>query len=238
VDLIGRPYAGLVGERIDTPSRQVHVDVGANNQFAVFLRPDVSDPQMDIQDNGDLTLRGHATIHGDVRVAQGAVDFSVLKEPTNSQPWRIYGANRDGKQQLRVEMDDGAGNEVVIGSWSQGEFNACLTITGDCKVKVHGTLIVDNLVDQSNQSISASSAPLSEDAKRMVLGSYISGVGGASTLMDEFYRRLAQSTQPPVAMAAASAASSPSDIARTMVENDVYAAIALRDELNRYLNQG
>ncbi len=115
-----RPYVGLVGEAILTPSRQARVVIGDappaapdDRRFAVFLRAEDDDPcgvapapvaQLEIvtHDAGPdadgrqrwatrIDLRGETTVHGNVAISAGALRVDEeAAEPSSPQPWRVY----------------------------------------------------------------------------------------------------------------------------------------------------
>ena len=125
---------------------------------------------LSMKQDGTTTVNGTTTVHGDIKVDGGAFVFGTGPQRSSStpelpQPWQIYrvpmqlDATKAGqlgepiKNQLRIEMAN-ADSEVVIGHWSVEEkkFKPCLTVTSDCKVIVHGDLIVENnLIEMKKQ---------------------------------------------------------------------------------------
>jgi hypothetical protein len=91
VSLDGRPYAGLVGEMVRHPTDNAWVEIGTplasqgnESRFAVYLIPpgqdpqDVSgglDPRLEVSSGGQITLRGDASLHGNLVMEQGALAF-------------------------------------------------------------------------------------------------------------------------------------------------------------------
>lgn len=166
VDLEGRPYAGLTGEFVRSPSGNALMQVGAEREddpyrFAVYLNPGQAPPSplplsertpdLAIETDGEIKIFHDTTLYGDLNVDGGAVVLGGGPEYESSKPWRIYhavlppdvNAGVPQIEQLRVEMSppDTSG-EVVVGYWSaqQKKFVPCLTIANDCRVTVHGDL--------------------------------------------------------------------------------------------------
>ncbi|MBP8947360.1 MAG: hypothetical protein KBG73_00860 [Candidatus Promineofilum sp.] len=116
----GRPYVGLVGEAILTPSRRARVVIGDappaapnDRRFAVFLRAEDDDlcgvapaPEAQLEitttdagadDSGlqrwatRIDLRGETTVYGNVAISAGALQVDdEATEPGAPQPWRVY----------------------------------------------------------------------------------------------------------------------------------------------------
>jgi predicted flap endonuclease-1-like 5' DNA nuclease len=180
VDLEGRPYAGLVGEFVRSPSGKALLQVGAErvddpNRFAVYLDPDEEPPSplplpgklpdLAIEENGEIKIYHDTTLYGDLTVDGGAVILEGGPEYDAAQPWRFYHTVADSEtspgvqiEQLRVEMaPQGSPGEVVIGHWSaqKKKFVPCLTVDNDCLVTVHGSLEVQGSMDVKGSIISA-----------------------------------------------------------------------------------
>jgi hypothetical protein len=206
-DMSDRPYAGLVGERLDAPSGRARVQIGAEQQadprrFAVWIEdpkhPGVleTEPRLRIDQAGDLQLRGNAEIGGGLTVGD-AVQLEPGQPPPTQSPWSLYRVAQSGDptQTLRIEIPSRAAaggpvNEVAIGRWGKDasgkeSFQACLTVRDDCTVTIAGDLIVQGTVRAGGGLITGQ---LSQDARRIVLSSQLSGVGGASALLEKYYR--------------------------------------------------
>ena len=175
-----RPYAGLVGEAIVAPSGRARMQLGAESRaddrrFALFLQdPQATGalrprPSLEVGADGAVAVRGTTTVHGDLTIDGGALEFNVgVARSPQARPWQIYqtvdrrplasGATADAAPQteetheLRVEMkQSGKGlNKVVIGAWSADDqaFKPCLTVADDCQVTVHGNLIVQGILTE------------------------------------------------------------------------------------------
>jgi hypothetical protein len=207
VDLEGRPYAGLVGDRVQAPSSRARVQLGPRAagddlRFGVFV-PEAdpgpnAKPRIAIDVNGDLRIRGDTKVEGDVTADRTAVEFQAgTARPANAPPWRIYHLEdaAAGTHELRIEMarppaggTPGA-NEVVIGTWAQPEggqpgFQPCLTVGDDCSVTVRGNLVVQGRIT----GVGGVSGRLSSQAEAFIGAALLSGMGGASSLVDRFYR--------------------------------------------------
>lgn len=165
-----RPYVGLVGESITAPSGRARVQVGSElandpNRFAVFTRDDNAPqprnwlPRFEIDVDGEVTVRGDASVEGNLVIAGGAVEFEATNAVDNrAYPWTIYRTADGTTNQLRIEMAAAAGlqkSEVVIGAWFKGPdatgqekemFHPCLTIRDDCSVEVGGNLVVKGTI--------------------------------------------------------------------------------------------
>jgi len=233
VDPADRPYVGLVGEAVLAPSGRARVQIGAELQtdprrFAVFVPEadggvDPLPPRLEIDGEGKVGIRGDATLQGNLIMAGGTIEWRAGTRAPQALPWRVYrveGATA-GAHELRIEMARPAAggqlglNQVVIGSWSaeDQQFHPCLTIADDCTVTVHGNLIVQGHIEQADRAPAA----LSPEANRFLLTSFLSGVGGASTLFDQLYRR-PFSTAPGTATAATRVLASETGM-QTIVEN-------------------
>ncbi len=217
VDLADRPYVGLVGEAVVAPSGRARVQIGAEQEadpwrFAVFV-PDPEahpeaypaagqpQPSLGINAAGETTVNGHTTLHGDLTLAGGAIEFQVgparsRSDPEAPRPWRIYRYFRAASTpqesdvyELRVEMAGGTAgrNQVVIGTWSADAetFVPCLTIADDCTVTVHGNLVVEgSLIEQQKRA----DPVLSTEARAFLVSGLLSGIAGANVLLERFYR--------------------------------------------------
>jgi hypothetical protein len=212
VDLRGRPYAGLVGEGIAAPSGRAAVQIGAQddsdpNRVAVYLPlanpKEARLPRIAFRTDGTVEARGDTTIAGNLAMRGGGVEFQAGDERgAGAPPWRIYHLEdaANDTHELRIEMArPGAGgtpglNQVVIGSWRKAvdatgaeteEFHPCLTVADDGTVTVHGNLVVTGtLTTQAGEA----AAGLSREAESFVRGSFLTGVGGASQLLDELFK--------------------------------------------------
>lgn len=181
VDPEGRPYAGLVGEYVRSPSGRVFLQIGAEragdaNRFAVFLDPGAvapsplpapgTYPALAIDDAGQIKIYDDTTLYGDMTVDGGAVEFGAGEEYDEAQPWRMYHAAFESEtdagvtiDQLRIEMPEGgageASDEVVVGHWSaqKKQFVPCLTIRNDCTVIAHGNLELQGTMDIEGELI-------------------------------------------------------------------------------------
>lgn len=155
VDSSGRPYAGLVGESIDSPSGSTRVQIGMGEaadsvRFAVFMPAVNADPVLHIEKDGKLTATGEMTLEGSLTLTGGGLEFGE-GSVSSPQPWRIYRSREQGEtgkfhDDLRIEMgSDGQGrNQIVFGSWSVKEkkFKPSLTVADDGTVTVAGNLVV------------------------------------------------------------------------------------------------
>jgi hypothetical protein len=212
VDLRGRPYAGLVGEVVAAPSGRAVLQVGAQdendpNRVAVYLPlPDPAEAQrarVAFRADGTVELRGDTTIAGNLALRGGGAEFQPGSErDDNAPPWRVYHLEdaANDTHELRIEMARPAPggapglNQVVIGSWRQApdetgtdveRFHPCLTVADDGTVTVHGNLVVTGtLTTQAGEA----AASLSREAEAFVSGGFLTGVGGASGLIDELFK--------------------------------------------------
>jgi hypothetical protein len=134
VKLDDRPFVGLVGEEITSPSGGMRVEVGkiesdpvtgnpvTNGQarFGVFARDATAETpkwlsRFEVKANGELKVKGNATIQGNLTIAGGAIEFEAgpARDPT-APPWNIYhfqGPEKQGNpavdvpiEELRIEM--------------------------------------------------------------------------------------------------------------------------------------
>jgi hypothetical protein len=253
-----RPYVGLVGWAVEDPAGRARVEIGAEQptarRFAVFIpeadpSPNAA-PRLEINNTGAMEVRGNTTLHGDLTVAGGAIEFGVGDCPDTPQPWRIYHCKQTSRQggtdveldELRIEMaSTPAGqNRVVIGSWNTQEkkFHPCLTIVDDCSVTVHGDLIVEGrLIENTPRA----EAMLSTEAQASTLGAFVSGVSGANLALLEPAYSLFR-TQTLLAAAAITSAPETSINAleqllanATFVANNRDRLVQLAESLQRHL---
>ena len=167
VKLDDRPYVGLVGEEITSPSGGMRVEVGkietdpvtgapvtdGKPRFGVFARNATADTpkwlsRFEIAANGELAIKGNATVQGNLTIAGGAIEFEAGPARDKNVPsWGIYHIRENGVaiEELRIEMPVNAtpgNNRVVIGTWSKH-----LDAAGQEKEEFHACLTVkDNCV--------------------------------------------------------------------------------------------
>ena len=172
VEPAGRPAVGLVGETITSPSGRAQVALegkvaeasdassGASqaevrpSRFSVSLchqqacdRDNPLSEHLSITSAGEIDLKGRASIHGDLRMAGGAIEFrpapvgdgqpplcdtapAAAEMEDEARPWRIYRyrCRQDGQNgeppphhdELRIELAPVTGDkqQVVVGAWS------------------------------------------------------------------------------------------------------------------------
>jgi hypothetical protein len=209
VDGTGRPYAGLVGASVAAPSGRVRLQLGPERrndpyQFAVFVPDDPDDPspgalpRLAITAAGAVAVRGDTTIRGQLTVEGHALELQGAPDPQTAAPAQLYHVDAGNDQELRVELGAPGGDgpdRLVVGAWSEGadgqeRFQACLTIANDCTVTIHGNLVVEGTLDNN----AFASKPdvvdpgLGEEARRLAVASFSTGVAGASTVLEKFYR--------------------------------------------------
>ncbi len=181
-------------------------------RFAVWVpADDPGEPRLQIDDKGEVEVRGKLNVDGDVTV-DGAVELGVGPAQTGPTPWSIsYVKPPKGEEppveqakpakveEPRIELDQSAKGEelrielpapavgpaaqVVVGHWDAdaNKFQPCLSVSADCTVKVAGDLVVDGSVTMSGELIAPQLGP---EATRVALSSFLTGVGGVSTLLD------------------------------------------------------
>jgi hypothetical protein len=234
IDPSGRPYAGLVGESVMAPSGRARLQLGSeqagdDDRLALFILDDKpgQPPALKIDKAGVTTVQGSATVHGDVKLVQGAIEFGV-GSVTTPQPWRIYrnqttggtGAAQTVQNELRIEMAaSGAGNnQVVIGHWSatDNRFIPCLTIDDRCNVTVHGNLVVQGRISSTGGIVPGALSPA---AGAFVTAGLLTGLGGVGV-----------SVQQP-----APGAQSPSQSGALL--RNLAAALHQPDQLRRFVDE-
>ena len=176
-------------------------------------------PRLEIDKEGGVNVRGSTTVGRNLKLEGGALEFGVGTVSPDSTPagaWRIYrqtvrrdpepGEEADSngnvwEHQLRIEMaggSDGA-NRVSIGSWSeeQEKFVPCLDVTDNCQVTIRGDLLVTgNISGDIEEAQQRARAGFSFEAQQYLAGSTLSGISGASTLLERFYPERAG--RPPI----------------------------------------
>lgn len=220
IKLDDRPFVGLVGEEITAPSGRARVQLGSDpepngrRRFAIFTadkndQGSGSDPRIEIDLDGKVTVNGNASVQGNLVIDGGAVEFKAAPERDLSTPsWDIY--HFVGKEtqvigndpqdinieELRIEMPAPTGgvtgnNRIVIGTWSKHldatgqekeEFHACLTIKDDCTVEVSGNLVVNGNI-KANTVIGGR---LTEDARNALTSALASGILSTSARLPGF----------------------------------------------------
>ncbi len=127
---------------------------------------------------GDTSLLGNVTVGGVVEFQAESNEGDLSTLP--AQPWTIsHVANDADNHELRIQMDGphgSANHEVVIGTWTmvpqddgsqEQQFSPCLTIGSDCKVTVHGDLVVEgDLLDKARNIRQLGDSELSDSARR------------------------------------------------------------------------
>ena len=207
IDLAGRPYVGLVGEGVVGPSGRVAVQIGAQdetdeNRFAVYVAgTDPTVPRFALRTDGTARIEGETTISGDLTLRGGAAEFQPGTAGSPAAPWRVYHAHDAAQDihELRVQMARPAPggatgtNQVVIGSWRKAAdetgteseaFHPCLTVSDDGTVTVHGNLVVTGSIVAEAEA----AAELSDEAKRFIGSSLLTGIGGAGSLIDRVFK--------------------------------------------------
>lgn len=194
-DLADRPYAGLVGEQVAAPSGRARLQIGAERdadprRFAVWVpAQDPDGPRLEIDAGGDVGVRGNVTVHGDVTV-DGALELGVGPAQAAPSPWSISVVQSGPAEELRVELPAPSGGtpaQVVVGHWDADtkQFKPCLTVGDDCTVTVTGDLVVQGSLTMGGEFVAPGLGP---EARRAALSTFLTGVGGASTLLNRFYQ--------------------------------------------------
>ena len=229
-DLAGRPYVGLAAGSVAAPSGRGRIQIGSErrgdpNRFAVFV-PEAETsatagrPRLAITDAGDVGVLGNTTVEGDLTVDGHGVELLAGSvRPAGAYPAQLYRVIENGEDELRVEMaEPGAqGPErVVIGTWRQGAFDPCLTVANDCTVTVHGDLVVEGAVAQAAflnaSAVSIVDPGLGDEARRLAVASFTTGVTGAASLLGAAYQSPFPKQAPiPLAVAAATAVAASTD---------------------------
>ncbi|MEV6304230.1 hypothetical protein AB0M02_32825 [Actinoplanes sp. NPDC051861] len=246
VDGAGRPYAGLVGRRIVTPDGRASVQLDAEDvddayRFAVRLAG-TRDPWLGVtravtteagRVEETLRIAGDTTVDGDLGVPGRAVAFgAAVERPAGDGLWGMYrlADTQKGTDELRIEIPVAAPgrHRVVVGSWDadEEEFRPALTIDSSGDVTVHGDLVVEG----RTFSAAPIEPALPEPVKNLALAGFLSGVGGASVLLDRLYRSPFTTTPPatPLLRAAAGLVTEDDDrlveLAAMIAENPEVAA--------------
>ncbi|HEX5837958.1 MAG TPA: hypothetical protein VFY26_09005 [Anaerolineales bacterium] len=163
--LTGRPYAGLVGEVIGHPTGRARVQIGSSQlqdpddiRFAVFIKDSekkdsnpgpkrknssedanqnnsTENARLEINKEGNMTLRGATTVEGDIRVSHGGVEFGAGKSYEPEQPWRFYrvaaSQDKDGKlspEQWRLVLEPGGEFSIGYFSSQDKQYKHCLQV--------------------------------------------------------------------------------------------------------------
>ncbi len=185
VDMTRRPYVGTVAETIDHPGSAARVEIGRESdavhtrtvgattftyladekrRFGVFVPEDLDPlpervdllPRIDILSDGQINLRGHTEVHGNVQLAGGALQFTQGIDFASGQVPELPSMYRyeDGiTDEVRIDLgvDNPGERKFVIGfSKPDGSFSPCVTVelqpndVGDLEpvVTVHGDLNV------------------------------------------------------------------------------------------------
>lgn len=221
VKLAGRPYAGLVGTQVSTPTGQARVQLEAETAddpqgFVVFLTDPMTDevqPRLQIEPQGPITAFGDLTLYGDLTLNGGFVGLGAsqvadmdkvsypssiyhikaLSDPDKADPSKTDQTKTDPAEELRIELPhanaDQGRAEVVIGAWSAKEktFKPCLTVADDRTVTVHGNLIVEGFINNTQADLLA--PPLSDAARGFLVASYSAAASsGATQRLEQAYK--------------------------------------------------
>jgi len=210
IDGSGRRYAGLVAESVVHPAGVARIDLGPASpadatRFAV--RSGAGDTLFDIANDGTATVHHGLIIDGDLRIDSGGLNFPApaTPPPAGPRPWQVYGTAAGNQHELRVELPPGAGNSLVVGTWSTDKkaFLPGLTVSGDNTVTVHGDLTV---LGNLSAPLMTAQAP-SPQAQALTTGALLSGIGGASGVAARLYRP--QGTSASAAAVATALAADP-----------------------------
>lgn len=203
IDDDDRPYAGLVGEEIVAASGRAKVQVGAERdddpyRFGVRVRGVAPEdvPRLGVLRTGDVVLVGETSFLGNVTVG-GALELESAPARTAPRPWSLYHEEAaDGSHELHMELPSSTTasvqHEVVVGAWravtlpdgsEEERFAPCLTVAEDGTVTVHGNLVVEGTLIAGDRL----PVTLSSEAYALMNAAFLSGVAGASDLVDEFY---------------------------------------------------
>src|SRR6185436_12374823 len=206
VNLDGRPYAGLVGNAIESPSGRARVQIGSESaedkrRFAVFTRdaanPKKWQPRLAVHDDGEVRIRGNTSLYGNLTMSAGAIEFEAgSSRASGAPPWNIYHVSENGNEELRIEMAApqagglGGTNQIVIGAWFKGldetgqeteKFHPCLTILDDGTIRIDGNLIVTGHVTART----ITPRPLSDAARNVAASALMSGIVGTTSRLPE-----------------------------------------------------
>jgi hypothetical protein len=216
IDASDRPYAGVAAEAIDHPANATRVEVGRISNrldqrtvagttitynktsprgFAVFVPPadaDPSaatlqlDPRFEIDTSGKNFLRGDTTLHGNLEMAGGAVQFTDPAHVDDNVLRRnpsIYHASVNSNDELRIDLGDLSNKPIfVIGFTAEdGTFRPSLKLTYDIPdaspepqpiVTVYGDLVLNGLVHSPDIIFRS----LSTEALNALISSFQAGV--------------------------------------------------------------
>ncbi len=98
VNLADRPYVGLVGTSIVTPSGQARVQLEAETAedragFVIFLSDPLTktaQPRLQIDPQGPATVFGNITLYGNLTVDGGTIEVGTGGVVETPRPWQIY----------------------------------------------------------------------------------------------------------------------------------------------------
>jgi hypothetical protein len=179
VDGSGRPYAGLVGDRVEAVSGGAVIRladdfvVEAHGRRLLAVSDEGADLQTGLDVAGALSARA-LELH-----APAPAPAPVPK------PWSLYRVTGGAREELRVEVPPGG--DFVVGTWSadQQAFVPCLTVAADQTVTVHGALHVDGVLTAAGGVVEGGLDP---EADRLVTAALLSGITGASGLANRLFR--------------------------------------------------
>lgn len=205
-DPVGRPYVGAVASSIAAPWQrdEPRLLLGGDEGAAAFevRLPDEAEAALEVDQDGSLTARGPVTIHGDLEIRDGVLELPI---PASfgadggevPGPWRIYRTRVPGSmensasgqqgepptEELRIEMGPVDG-ELVVGFFSAEtkSFERCLTVDCGGTVTVHGDLVVEG---QIHDSTPRASAGLGAEATQLLKSTFLGGVTGTATFLDQ-----------------------------------------------------
>ena len=182
IDLERRPYIGLVGSSVETPTGHVWLEVTeGNNGTLSIMVPDGSDTaSLTITNDGGVVLNDTLTIDGALEVHGGALvigpDQNPATLPSDAIEWSLSHADDGGVEELRVVMPhrtgNGPHNRLVVGIWQGGVVVPKLVVDEAGTVVVAGNLIVNGRV----QASSIQEAELSDAARAYLAGTQMAGL--------------------------------------------------------------
>jgi|SRR5215213_354777 len=226
LDLSDRPYAGIVAEVIDHPANATRVEIGkrtrrpenrvvdegtvtyaSNDQraFAVFVpsRQTPLEPRFEIDVDDSNFLRGNTTVHGNLVIPKGVVQFTEATAPideaerTNQSIYRAVDMpenqlSEDGDDklihdELRIDLGQITSRErtFVIGhTLDDGTFRAAMKLefvspdqTSEPQplLTIYGDLKLKGLI----ASAGTKERTLAEETLNALLASFQAGMGAA-----------------------------------------------------------
>ncbi|WP_433830979.1 hypothetical protein ACQP2E_12290 [Actinoplanes sp. CA-015351] len=175
INLDKRPYAGLVGATVESPDRDVWIDLGAAKARTLAVRITGADGKtqqtpLEVGDDG-LRFEGRLTVNGDLTLRGGALTIEAGEVPDPLPDWSLSHAKTEGNvpDELCVTLPAGSTDvptRLVVGAFVDGTFQPSLVIGESGTVVIAGNLEIGGHL----RAASIRESSLNEEARNFIAG--------------------------------------------------------------------